>query len=326
MTWVLLSLMYSFGLQSSRIVAVLPPPGTQAANTIAQASTVQRPGPDVDFSLLVSGTLWRWDTLAFFMLPGEQRTFKISSPDNEGGFEWSADDGSFLGSAERERRYTAPSNPGRYRMRISRGRHEKKANVFVMVPYRGQEAINGYQIGRYPKRSHFTRLGLPRGFVEVTPATMNAWLSPHFRLKEFVCHQPSNFPKYVVLREGLIRKLELLMARAERAGIRCSGMGIVSGYRTPFFNQCSGNVENSVHTYGGAADVYVDADNDGVMDDLNYNGKRDIGDAIALYKTADLLERENPELSGGDGYYPGNGAHGPFIHTDIRGERSRWHE
>jgi hypothetical protein len=250
----------------------------------------------------------------------------VSSLDREGGFEWSATDGAFTGNSPRERIYTAPATPGWYRMSIVRGRHAKKINVFVMVPFKHQEVVNGYRIGSYPQRSHFSRLGLPRGFIEVTPASMNAWLSPHFRLKEFVCHQPSGFPKYVVLREGLIRKLENLMMRVQRRGVACGSMGIISGYRTPYFNNCNGNVENSVHTYGGAADVYVDNDNDGRMDDLNRDRSVNVNDAIWLYQTADGLEKEMPEFRGGDGYYPGNGAHGPFVHTDIRGESSRWHQ
>jgi hypothetical protein len=204
-------------------------------------------------------------------------------------------------------------------------RHTKRINVFVMVPFRHQEEINGYQIGSYPNQSHFTKMSLPRGFIEVTAANVNTWLSPRFQLKDFVCHQPSNFPKYVVLRENLVRKLEFLASQVQRKGVANAGFRLVSGYRTPYFNSHNGNVENSVHTYGGAADIYIDSDNDGVMDDLNRDGRHGVKDAIALYNMADLLEKEYPEFAGGDGYYPG-GAHGAFVHTDIRGQRDRWHE
>jgi hypothetical protein len=36
------------------------------------------------------------------------------------------------------------------------------------------------------------------------------------------------------------------------------------------------------------------------------------------------VERAHPELVGGCGVYPGNGAHGPFTHIDARGYRARW--
>jgi hypothetical protein len=38
----------------------------------------------------------------------------------------------------------------------------------------------------------------------------------------------------------------------------------------------------------------------------------------------DLVEQAHPDLLGGAGTYPDNGAHGPFIHIDARGKRSRW--
>lgn len=323
MTWVLLSLMYTFGGQSSKIVAVLPPPNLQTLSTIARTSEAV---PDVPFSLVVDGRNWPWDTLALFMLPGERRNIKISSSDREGGFDWTASDGAFSGNGARERTYTAPTGTGLYRMNISRGKHAKRVNVFVMIPYRGQTSINGYRIGGYPRRSHFAHLSLPRGFIEVTAATQNAWLSPHFRLKEFVCHQPSDFPKYLALREGLVRKLEYLIGYVQKRGVRCPGLLLISGFRSPSYNSANGNVENSVHTYGGAADVYVDADGDGAMDDLNKDGRHDVRDAIFLYDLCDQMERAYPEFKGGDGYYSGNGAHGAFVHTDVRGERSRWHE
>lgn len=326
MTWVLLSLMYTFGGQSSKIVAVLPPPNLQTLSTIARTPTSSEAVPDVPFQLVIDGRNWPWDTLALFVLPGERRNIKISSSDKEGGFDWTASDGAFLGSGARERTYSAPTATGLYRINISRGKHSKRINVFVMIPYRGQTSINGYNIGSYPGRSHFAHLSLPRGFIEVTPATQNAWLSPHFRLKEFVCHQPSNFPKYVALREGIIRKLEYLIGYVQKRGVRCPGLVLISGFRSPSYNSANGNVENSVHTYGGASDVYIDADGDGVMDDLNNDGRHDVRDAIFLYDLCDQMERAYPEFLGGDGYYPGNGLHGAFVHTDVRGERSRWHE
>jgi len=326
MSWVLLTFMYSLSIQSSRIAATLPPLNLQAVASAVRGTATRVSGPDMDFALSIDGRLWRWDTLALFMLPDERRTIKISSSDKEGGFDWTASDGAFAGNAPRERTYSAPGRSGLYRVNIRRGSHSKRVNVFVMIPFRNQGTVNGYQIGKYPGRSHFSHLSLPRGFIEVTGATQNAWLSPHFRLREFVCHEPSDYPKYVVLREGLIRKLEYLIAFVQGKGYRCPGLRLISGYRTPFYNSANGNAENSVHTYGGAADVYVDADGDGAMDDLNRDGQKDVRDAILLCDLADQMERAMPEFSGGDGYYPGNGVHGSFVHTDVRGQKSRWHE
>jgi hypothetical protein len=41
-------------------------------------------------------------------------------------------------------------------------------------------------------------------------------------------------------------------------GHNVDGLTIMSGYRTPFYNRAIGNVPNSRHVFGGAADFYID--------------------------------------------------------------------
>jgi hypothetical protein len=60
------------------------------------------------------------------------------------------------------------------------------------------------------------------------------------------------------------------------------------------------------------------------MDDLNQDGRRDTDDARVMLRAVERVEARYPELMGGAGVYRDNGAHGPFIHIDVRGERSRW--
>ena len=76
--------------------------------------------------------------------------------------------------------------------------------------------------------------------------------------------------------------------------------------------------------YGDAADVIVDVNGDGVMDDLDGDGKITIRDARVLYAVAEGVEVQHPDLAGGLSAYPGNSAHGPFVHIDARGVRARW--
>jgi uncharacterized protein YcbK (DUF882 family) len=102
----------------------------------------------------------------------------------------------------------------------------------------------------------------------------------------------------------------------------------MSGFRTPQYNRRGGDSTGraglSRHMYGDAADVWVDDDGDGQMDDLDGDGRHDLDDARVVCEAVDRVEREHPELVGGCGYYPGNGAHGPFTHIDTRGYRARW--
>ena len=76
--------------------------------------------------------------------------------------------------------------------------------------------------------------------------------------------------------------------------------------------------------FGDAADLWIDNDGDGRMDDLNRDGRHDIADAEFVCQAVERVERAHPALVGGCGHYPANSAHGPFTHIDARGYRARW--
>jgi hypothetical protein len=76
--------------------------------------------------------------------------------------------------------------------------------------------------------------------------------------------------------------------------------------------------------YGDAADIFIDSNGDGVMDDLNRDGRSTIADARVVSEAVDRVEAAHPELIGGAGVYPAASGHGPFIHIDTRGYRARW--
>jgi uncharacterized protein YcbK (DUF882 family) len=131
-----------------------------------------------------------------------------------------------------------------------------------------------------------------------------------------------------VLREPLIDKLELVLAELRRMGVSANRLRVMSGFRTPQYNQqgvgAGGRVQDSRHQYGDAADIIVDADGDGRMDDLNADGRVDLADARYLVRIILAVEEAHPELVGGIGVYRSAGQSGPFVHVDARGERARW--
>lgn len=221
-----------------------------------------------------------------------------------------------LQAMDRRWNWTAPGAPGLYPIHVVSDdqRDSLIIQAFVLVPYsqlRG-EYINGYRIGRYPTRP-------PAGFIEVTRANENTFVSPHFRLKQFVCKQSGGYPKYIVLNEQLLQKLEQLLEQANLAGYAASTFYVMSGYRTPAYNHAIGNVPFSRHTWGAAADIFIDENHDGRMDDLNGDGRSDVRDAEVLYR---LFEQSGVE--GGMGKYHPTAAHGPFVHVDVRNRRARW--
>jgi len=204
-------------------------------------------------------------------------------------------------------------------------------NVFVMVPYNQLkgEYLGGYRIGKYPAIP-YKQLPIykpPKGFIEVTKENEETLVSPHFKLKQFLCKQESDYPKYIVLRERLLLKLELILEKVNEKGYRCDTFNILSGYRTPYYNRKIGNVKYSRHVYGGAADIFIDEDpKDDVMDDLNQDGKIDYRDAGIIYDIIDGMYGRPwyVRFLGGLGRYKKTEKHGPFVHVDARGFRARW--
>jgi uncharacterized protein YcbK (DUF882 family) len=173
------------------------------------------------------------------------------------------------------------------------------------------------------------RYEAPRGFIEVTRDRQDTQLSDHFRIKDFFPHDQANvWPKYIVVDMKLIDKMELVLAELEKQGIATKGVRVMSGFRTPQYNRSGGDPRGratlSRHMYGDAADIFIDNNGDGQMDDLNRDGRINLNDARVLLAAANRVEAAHPSLIGGVGVYSGTSAHGPFTHIDTRGYPARW--
>lgn len=285
------------------------------------------------FSVRFKGETSPYRVLGVFVLPGDTLALEAVTIDPRSSFAASATRGSLSSTAPRLWRFTAPRSPGTYRVDVVRETppDTMTLNVFVMVPLASVqgESLNGYRIGHYPS-SPLKGLAIyrpPAGFVEVTPENHRTPVAPHFTLEQFLCKQEGGWPKYVVLRERLLLKLEAILEEVNRRGHRAGTLAVLSGYRTPYYNQAIGNVRYSRHVWGGAADIYIDeSPRDGVMDDLNGDGHIDSRDAAVLYDLIEELYGEpwySPFL-GGLGRYRRTTNHGPFVHVDVRGVRARW--
>jgi hypothetical protein len=182
---------------------------------------------------------------------------------------------------------------------------------------------------RGPARAPAGAYANPAGFIEVTPQNADTRVSDHFRLRDFLTHdQPNVWPKYIVLQQRLVDKLELVLSDLEAHGFDVHGVKVMSGFRTPQYNETGGNPAGranlSRHMYGDASDIYIDDDGDGQMDDLDHDGRITIDDARVIEQAVDRVEAAHPELVGGAGVYTAAPGHGPFIHIDARGYRARW--
>lgn len=222
--------------------------------------------------------------------------------------------------------------PGVYAVRDSSER--RPLSLISLLPFGKKEGgkVGSYRLGFWPAERRAARSEAyenPDGFITVTADNQDMKVSEHFRLRDFVTHdQPDVWPKYVVLREELLDKLELVIAELERTGHPVRHVRVTSGFRTPSYNALGvgrgGRARDSRHQFGDAADIMIDNDRNGRMDDLNRDGKSNSRDVRVILNAVDRIERAYPELVGGAGIYRATRQHGPFAHIDVRGRRARW--
>jgi uncharacterized protein YcbK (DUF882 family) len=237
---------------------------------------------------------------------------------------------------------TAPK-AGIFKLAVAVGNAIKPIADFNLISMRPRADKQNGRVGLYflgswpgekgkvaaPPKAPPERYAPPSGFIEVTQANADTRVSEHFKLRDFLTHdQPKVWPKYLVVEMRNIDKLELVLTDLQKRGIDVSGVKVMSGFRTPQYNAGGGNTGGraglSRHMYGDAADVFIDSNGDGVMDDLNHDGKITIADSRVVQQAVDRVEAAHPELVGGAGIYPAAAGHGPFIHIDTRGYRARW--
>ncbi len=226
----------------------------------------------------------------------------------------------------------APAEPGLWNVLLElRGaiRAVPDLSLITLVPRstvrRGR--IGSYLLGSWPEKGGIYTP--PSGFVRVTRENMNTYVSEHIQLKDFLTKgQAGVWPKYVAMSPLLLDKLELTFQELEKEGHPVRNVFAVSGFRTPTYNESGGDPRGraslSRHMYGDAMDVAIDNDGDGLMDDLNGDGRVTVQDARVLGAAAERVEKAYPDMVGGIGIYAPTGAHHGFVHIDTRGYRARW--
>ena len=228
----------------------------------------------------------------------------------------------------------AVATPGIHPMQDSTVASPVKLITLLPFSEKAGGKIGDYRVGYWPaekKRVRGPAYVNPEGFIEVTLNNVDQPVSEHFRLGDFVTHNQADvWPKYIVLREELVDKLELVLADLEAHGVATGGVKVMSGFRTPEYNQQGvgprrgGRARDSRHQFGDAADIIIDNDGDGRMDDLNHDHKVNSKDNKVILDAVDRVERTHPDLVGGFGVYKATRQHGPFVHIDVRGDRARW--
>jgi hypothetical protein len=272
-----------------------------------------------------------YSVMSVFVLPGEALDLQpLGGPESE--FELCADAGAFEAAGDGSWRWHAPELSGRTTTLGIRDRDSgttMRFNALVLRPYQGEETVGGYRIGSYeraPLRQD-PAYEMPRALIQVAEEDLDLWVTPHFQLRQFLCKQDSAFPKYLVMRERLLLKLETLLEEMNDHGLEARSFSIMSAYRTPFYNRAIGNTTTySRHGYGDAADIFIDEDQDGTMDDLDGDGRVTARDAEVMHRIVEqsLAAPQHRPFVGGLGLYGPKPHRGPFIHVDTRGHEARW--
>jgi uncharacterized protein YcbK (DUF882 family) len=208
-------------------------------------------------------------------------------------------------------------------------------NVITLVPITEKRGgrIGPYLIGDWPFEGGRTPpqpiYRTPAGLIEVTEENQHMYLSERIQLRHFLTKgQEGVWPKYVAVDPRILDKLELTFQEMERMGYPVENVFAISGFRTPHYNAGGGDPRGrgqlSRHMYGDAMDIAIDNDRDGLMDDLNGDGRVDVRDLRIIVEAAERVERRYPHLIGGIGIYPPTGGHRGMVHIDARGFRARW--
>ena len=217
--------------------------------------------------------------------------------------------------------------------------------------------IDGYRIGHYLDpadpatyrrfrvkttwpRKYPEKYRVPDFFYRCTPETKRMKIAPHQTLGFWM----TDFPwkslgktQYIALDPNLAAKLEDLLELLRARGVQVTQFVPIYGFRPPSFNlgtiksQSATNLKEpfSMHQYGRAVDLIIDEDGDGVLDDLNHDGKITIRDAALIRRYVDQLDRRylsegRMEMVGGAGIYDRHDfvqrpIQTPYIHIDTRG-------
>ena len=143
-----------------------------------------------EFVLRSDGHVSRYRVSSAFVLPGHR--LRVSVEGAGGEYVLRAASGRVARGGAASWTWHAPAKPGLHAFTVLApgGRDSVRLNAFVLVPAGRITGgrLNRYEMGRYP--SIGARGGRPRtppaGFVEVTPADRGTFVSPRFRLEQFL--------------------------------------------------------------------------------------------------------------------------------------------
>jgi len=217
-------------------------------------------------------------------------------------------------------------------------------HFLVMYPFDrdGSGIIEGYPIGIYPNEdgddvkssisSHKEAYKPPEYFIKITPENATVQIFEHFRLGDFSPPNEKGKNHFIALDPRLVTRLENIISGLKEKNLNVTGLKILRAYLSPYEVERLSRKDIKIAKfsrtiYGDSVIFIVDENNDGIMDDLNNDGKLDNKDLNLIEEIVQNLESQS-RLYGGIGlyYYFKDLIHKdtPCIQIDTRGHHSRW--
>lgn len=278
----------------------------------------------------VDGRAIPYNLFSSFKLPGAQLSLEVQ---NKQGGDYRVFLGTELKSTFKPGTYSmaVPSKAGLHHVRIVDANNKViiDLNVFVLVPITDKKDgyLKGFRIGNYPpplgEQGRYER---PKGLIELNQALLETQVSPHFKLKQFAPKQKGK-PQYMVLKESLLLKLEYILAEVNKAEVTTAKtFKIMEAYMTPHANAEAQNAIYSRHIYGDAVTFIIDKNQDGVMDDLNQDGEKNMKDVRLLFDLIDKLSArpDYQKIEGGLAHFKRSRKRSGYVYIDARGKKMRF--
>ena len=219
-------------------------------------------------------------------------------------------------------------------------------SIWLCAPWNGSLGVNQYgllrvadaELGLYPPparaaaakvRNHPGAYTPPRLFLPVRPETFDLLVAGRLRAgdllvpsEEFGGRRPA---AWAPVHYPLWRAVETLRSELEAKGIPGRALRFLSCFRPPIHNEKVGSSAYGRHIYGDAMDFFVDSDGNGMMDDLNGDGRVDRRDGLWLAALLEDLMADGKIPLGGIGVYTfDDSPRRVTMHFDLRGHRATW--
>ncbi|MHC4871700.1 MAG: hypothetical protein ACYTFY_07635 [Planctomycetota bacterium] len=245
--------------------------------------------------------------------------------------------------------FASPAIPGDTEVNVfyKVGDEVKSQQIICIIPYQASWnrsspwvlEVKDFALGIYPesKKSRLEKIRkypaqyIPkRLYARITEKNIDCLLSSSLRVSDMVIPTEKTGKRHTFffpVNYFFLQETDNMLAMLKRNKLPAGALKVLSLFRTPEYNSRIGSAKFSQHIYANGFDFFFDADNDGMQDDLNGDGKVNLQDAAIIIDTIEEAQHKGALAPGGLGFYyfaKGVNKHRLTFHLDFRGFRAFW--